>query len=450
MINKTDEFLGKIYEFSKEEFPKHTINRAKIALLDYLAVTSAGGKAIDDKLKKYIEKNHIDEGLYKLIGKDLNIQFLDSVFLNGLMAHTLDYDDGTNAGIIHLGSPIFTVLISVAKKFKIQDMQKFWRAAIIGYEASFTLANTIQPIHKSRGYHATGTIGVLGSIIAASYFLDFSFEQMENAFSIGALSSTGMLKVIDDNSELKPYNVAKTSLLSVISLQMSMSDFNVPYDVLGSERGFFSIMYGSSDVEFPKLKLNGTYAIEKAYVKPYAACRYCHPAIEAGIYLSDKYEINPENIKDIIVETYDTAVNGHDHTQIDNSSSAKMSIPYSVAVGIIKKKAGLKEFSNQLVKEEDIIKLTKKVKVKSDLEFSEMFPVLSIANVSIVDYNDNRYSRKVEYAKGEPENPLTESEFLERFFDLYSFAGKTKEEAKNIYDRIFNEETEFSEIYKLI
>ena len=36
----------------------------------------------------------------------------NAVFINGLNGHALDFDDGTNAGIIHLGSPIFSVLLA--------------------------------------------------------------------------------------------------------------------------------------------------------------------------------------------------------------------------------------------------------------------------------------------------------------------------------------------------
>ena len=74
------------------------------------------------------------------------------------------------------------------------------RAAIIGYETAFTMAISIQPKHKAMGYHATGTCGILGISIAVSYMLDFSPAERKNAFAIAAVSATGMLKVLDDES----------------------------------------------------------------------------------------------------------------------------------------------------------------------------------------------------------------------------------------------------------
>lgn len=450
MDNKTDEFLDKIIHFSNQEFSKKAINRAKLAFLDYLAVTVAGGKFLGDKIDNYIKINHLEKGSFKLIGKDYSLNLNDTVFLNGLMAHALDFDDGTNAGIIHLGSPIFSLLISLAKKYNIEDMDKFYKSIIIGYEASFTLANSIQPTHKYKGFHATGTLGILGAIVAGSYLLDFTKEQLKCAFSIGSISSTGMLKAIDDNSELKPYNVAKAALLSLVSIQMSMCEFKVPVDSLGGERGLFSIMYGSEEVIYPEMKLDGNCAIEKAYIKPYAACRYCHPSIDGAIYLSSKYNLNNTNIEEIIVETYATAVKGHDHISIKNASSAKMSIPYSVAIGINYKKAGVLEFTDKKLDSTDIRELAQKVHVKVDNNLSSLFPKLSGANVCIIDNSGRKYTKKIKYAKGEPENPLSQLEFFDRYLDLYNYAGINDECSKKIYDIILNEESKFSDIYYYI
>jgi 2-methylcitrate dehydratase PrpD len=86
---------------------------------------------------------------------------------------------------------------------------------------------------------------------------------------------------------------------------------------------------GSEDIELREPLLDGTYAIEKSYTKPYAACRYCHPAIEAAIKLGKT--VDTKKIQEIFVNTYDLAVSGHEHTDIKGSGSARMSIPYGVA-----------------------------------------------------------------------------------------------------------------------
>lgn len=436
-MNITEQFLNCIEEVAKNKIPKSALERSKRSLLDYIAVTSAGAKANKEKLVKYFTNAEPEPGNSTLIGMAKKTNLKEAVFLNGLNSHALDFDDGTNTGIIHLGSPIFSVLIPLAEKHHI-SIDKMLKAAIIGYETSFTMAVSIQPKHKAMGYHATGTCGVLGIAIAVSYMLNFSPIEKRNAFAIAAVSATGMLKVLDDESELKPYNVAKSALLGLIASQMAKAGFVGHHDVLGGNRGFLKMMTGSEDIELCKPLIDKTYAIEKSYTKPYAACRYCHPAIEASINLRKTVDV--EKIEKIIVRTYDLAVSGHEHTDIKGIGSAKMSIPYGVAVGLLKGKAGLIEYDDEHVMDETILGLAKKVHVEADTEFSAQFPKVQTAVVTIKLNDGIEVDKKVDFPKGEPENPMSDNEFEERFIDLLRYAGRSTLEGSRIIE-MCNEES---------
>jgi len=436
-MNITEKLLHSIGAVAEKEIPKSALDRAKRSLLDYVAVTTAGAKANETKLKKYFADADPEPGNSTLIGMGEKTNLKEAVFLNGLNAHALDFDDGTNTGIIHLGSPIFSVLIPLAEKHHI-SIDKMLRAAIIGYETSFTMAVSIQPKHKALGYHATGTCGVLGIALAASYLLDFSPAERRNAFAIAAVSATGMLKVLDDESELKPYNVAKSALLGLIATQMAKAGFIGHHDVLGDGRGYLKMMTGSEEIELCEPLLNGTYAIEKSYTKPYAACRYCHPAIETAIKLGKT--VDAQKIQEIVVSTYDLAVSGHEHTDIKGTGSAKMSIPYGVAVGLLEGKAGLIEYDNEHVMNETILDLVKKVHVQTDAEFSAQFPKVQTAVVTIRLKNGKEISEQVDFPKGEPENPMSDIEFKDRFMSLLQYAGRSAAEGSRIIE-MCNEES---------
>ena len=194
----------------------------------------------------------------------------------------LGFDDGTNSGIIHLGSPIFSLLIPLSQRYRVR-VADLLKAAVLGYETSYTMAVSIQPGHKAMGYHATGTCGTLGAAVAAGYLLDFEEERFQT-FSAACMAASGMSKALDEGSELKPYNVAKTALLSLTALQMAKSGFQGPADPLGG-RGFLRMMTGKENIELKPLLLHGTYAVMKSYTKPDASCRYTHPAVEAAIRL---------------------------------------------------------------------------------------------------------------------------------------------------------------------
>jgi 2-methylcitrate dehydratase PrpD len=251
-----------------------------------------------------------------------------------------------------------------------------------------------------------------------------------------------MLKVLDDGSELKPYNVAKTSLLALTALQLAKSGFKGHSDPLGG-RGFLKMMTGKEDIELKPVLLNGTYAIMKSYTKPYASCRYTHPAVEAMIHMRD--QVKAEDIEEVDIRTYDLAVSGHDHTDIPGSYSAKMSIPYASAVGMIFGKAGLQEFSEETVKRSDVLDLTKKFKVTADDELSSVFPGIQAAIVTIKT-GDGEFTDRVDFPKGEPENPLTDGEFRSRYDGLMEYAGVLPDVSGEIFDAVYREGAEAGEL----
>lgn len=430
-MNTSRLFFERIDDVAKCKVPADVMSRARRSLLDYLAVTCAGMQFQNDKINGYFVFAQPESGAFSAIGTRKRVALKEAVFLNGLNGHALDFDDGTNSGIIHLGSPIFSLLVPLSQRYG-NSVDEMLKAAIVGYEASYTMAVSIQPKHKALGFHATGTCGVLGATLASAYMLGFSDEERYQAFAAACVAASGMLKVLDDGSELKPYNVAKTALLSLTSLQLAKAGFKGHPDSLGGYRGFLKMMSGDEHTELKSTMLNGTYAIMKSYTKPYASCRYTHPPVEAAIHLRNQYGITPDMVDKIKVETYNLAVSGHDHTDIQGAYSAKMSTPYSTAVALIYGKAGLQEFSEDVLNNSEVAALTKKVEVLANEEYSHIFPEKQTAVLQI-EANGRTYSERVDYPKGEPENPLSEEEFRSRYEGLMCYAGIEK----SVYDEVY-------------
>lgn len=431
-MNRTEEFLSALDAVKAHGVQEAVMRRARRSLLDYVAVTCAGTAFQSEKLSGYLSFAEPEPGFFTAIGMRRRLALKEAVFLNGLNGHALDFDDGTNAGIIHLGSPVFSLLLPLAQRHG-KSVDDVLRAAVLGYEASFTLAVSIQPGHKARGFHATGTCGTLGAALAAADMLGFSPDERFRAFAAACAAASGMLVVLDDGSELKPYNVAKTALLALTALQLGKAGFQGHPDPLGAPRGFFQMMAGAPDVPLKPMLLDGTYAIQKSYTKPYASCRYTHPAVEAAIRLRE--QVGPADVDRVDVRTYRLAVSGHDHVEAQGAYSAKMSIPFATAAGLLHGKAGLQEFTEEAVRRPELCALARKVRVEADDAFSAAFPGKQTAVVS-VHTSRGEFRAQVDYPKGEPENPLTDAEFRARYDGLMAYAGVSPETAARVYDDV--------------
>ena len=118
-MNRSIEFLNSIDTIGRNPIPSEVVIRMRQSFLDYLSVTSAGAKFQQEKLKKYIDFAQPEEGSFTAVGMRRRFGLKEAVFLNGLNGHALDFDDGTNSGIIHLGSPIFSLLLPLAEQYDI-------------------------------------------------------------------------------------------------------------------------------------------------------------------------------------------------------------------------------------------------------------------------------------------------------------------------------------------
>ena len=372
---------------------------------------------------------HLPKGDIKVLGYDeINIEGAMASFINAYNAHSLELDDGNRFGMIHLGATIISSILSVYQQFQL-DIDKILSGIIIGYEAAVKIAKSIQPSHKKKGFHTSGTCGVIGSAVACSFSLGFSKSQLKRAITAAVASSSGLLEIQENNSEMKPYNLANAAKNGyTAAIFGGFTEFKVPEDILGGKRGFLRLF--SDNFSYNEFTENSDYfEIENVYFKKYASCRHCHSAIEAIIAIKNDVDIS--QIKKIEVNTYDLAVEGHSSNIINNSSSAKLSIPYSVAIALLTGECSLNSFDEINLKRKDLKELIRKIEIKSNDDFSKLFPKKRIAKVRVIQQNNQFFENIVEYAKGDPENPMSKKEVIDKFYALMNYAGQA-EKAKKI------------------
>lgn len=431
--NITNTFLGSLMKLSMSDIDLSVWQKAKECLIDYLCVTFAGAKLLKDTK---IEMNDIcwEKGDVPVIGFDGKSSSYCAALMNGISAHMLELDDGHRFGMMHPGAVIISALLSVAKRERI-DGKSFLFGIVFGYEAAIRLASAIQPLHKKNGFHATATCGTVGAALGIGGALGFSKKQMKTAFAAALTSASGLLEMIDDNSELKPYNAGKAAMNGVAAASMGRLAFESPADPLGGQRGFFNVVTPLVNKNYLTGLQQLHLCIETIYVKPYAACRHCHSPIEAALQIRKCLTVHDMgHISQIHVDTYDTAVFGHDHTVVNGISSAKMSIPYCVATALLYGDGGIDMFTNEILSRNEVIQLTDKVIVKEDKALTELSPQQRMARVRIVFDDRAEKECMIKHPKGEPENPISEDELMDKYDSLMQFAGKSEAEARQILD----------------
>jgi 2-methylcitrate dehydratase PrpD len=418
----TDTFIKNLMDYTDSHLDDSIYNHVKNCFLDYIGCAVSGARLLGAKSEKLLNSPLCSDGESCIFGKGKHYGVNIASLVNGMYSHALEMDDGQRVGTLHLAAPVFSGLLAVAENENI-TYGDFLRGAIAGYETAIRLACSVQPYHKKRGFHTTGTCGTIGTAMAIATSLKFDFEQFKTTLAASVSSAAGVLEMLSDDSELKPFNVGRAASDGITAAYVGKAGFVAPDDALMGKRGFYATMTEKYDLSYITTFEEHPDLCKTTFFKPYAACRHCHPAIEAAIMLAKDNVINPDEILEIIVKTYDLAIVGHDHKEAKSVNAAKMGIPYSVAVSIIDKKADILEFSEECLERKDIADLSSKVTVYEDPSLSALIPDKRAAIVEIVTSN-KVYRQRVDVAKGEPENPMTREELVQKFNFLARYAGK--------------------------
>lgn len=439
MENVTVGFIDDLYDFMSNGISAEVEEQARRCFIDYLGVVCSGCAINRSRIQSFLLEH---PGNYTVYGWNHTVDFHTAVLVNAFHSHLLELDDGNRVAMTHLGAPIFSTLLAVAEKEN-RLLKDVFYGAVAGYEAAVRIGSAIQPSHKRKGFHVTGTCSTIGSAIGTAFMLGYDQTELSNVLSAAATSGAGLLEVITGKSCQKPYNIAHAAQAG-LDAALFGKYFVGPDDILGGSRGFLRCF---SD-EFQEKMLFGNRdnpAIMRIYRKPYAACRHCHAPIEAALLLREEASVNISEIDQILVDTYDLAVYGHDHCQVEGVNSAKMSIPYGIATAFVYGNAGMEMFTLEKTKDPALQQIMDKVHVTAREELSALVPDKRVAIVKLVLKDGQTITKRVDYPKGEPENPMNLIDLQDKLLSLLAYTGFSKEYGNQILRLTENRERQVKE-----
>ena len=428
------EFAEFLYDRANGPMDEALIAQAKMCLTDYMSCLLYGENTVKEFAQKYVSLSG-ERGI------------LQDAMILGVTSHVAELDDGHRYAAMHLAAPIISALFAAARKHRI-SADAFLRGIVTGYEAAIRLSISIQPFHKKRGFHTTGTCGTVGAAAAVAAAMSFTKEEFIDAIAASLTDAAGLLATNDHGALLKPYNAGRAAAAGINAAFAAKAGMTGRNDFLNTSRGFYNAYAGQYNSAC--LTEDGEkYTILSIYRKLYPSCRHSHAPIEAVLKALQGTKISPEEIDEIIVDTYDLAVKGHDSQTVTNAASAKMSIPYCVAAACIDGTVSFDSFDETKLNDPVLTDLAQKVTVNSSEELSALTPQIRAAIVTVRTKNGD-YRARVDYPKGEPENPMTAEELEEKFLSLGRAAGKKEDELTHLLAMAENFEDNIDTVVHMI
>ena len=398
-----------------DDLPREVVIQAKRCLLDTIGVGLAGfGTTIGETFISLAKEwSGVEEAT--IFGDGVRVPSTNAALVNGTMSHIHELDDGHRFALGHPGTTSIPPAIAMAEKTS-ADGKDLITATVLGYDVFVRIATAMNPSHRARGFHTTGTCGTFGAAAAAGKVLGLDSREMVNVFGIAGVQAAGLMEVFRGNSMIKPLNAGRAAYNGTLSALLAARGITAPDTIIEGDNGFLNAYSDQTDQSKILNGLNENFHIMGIYVKLHAACRHAHPAIDCVLQLKREYALSPEQVDRILVKTYSAAykLTGTEY-EPKTESTAKFSIPYCLAVALTYNKVGPSEFTIDKIRDANLIRFGKRVEVRIDPGLDKLAPNKRGASVELFTKDGQKYEWSVENPKGEPETPVSDTELRSKF-----------------------------------
>lgn len=389
-------------------FTDFDLARARLLYLDWIGCATAGGvEPIGQKLRKSF--NFPPGPCRRISAESTQVQM--AAFYNGCLGNVLEMDDVDRRAVLHAAPTVIPAAKAVAE-YVGADTKSFFEALIIGYEVTLRIGRSVGAGHYAF-WHNTATCGPFGAAAAACHLIEDS--NFISALGLAGTLSAGLWQTRHEpESDAKQIHAGHAAQLGVMAAMMSAHDIKGPREILEGEHGFFKAMCPGADPEDVLLEYDSQWLIHETSIKPYAACRHSHAAIDAA--LNATLEAG-----EIIIETYNDAIIFCDRSTPCAGRDAKFSLQHVVAFALQNGfPPSLGDFTQEALSKTR--ETRKRISVHAADEFNLAYPAHYGAAVTI---GGIRHVAKD--ALGDPEKPLPDRAVFQKTMTLFAYAGLEKE-----------------------
>jgi 2-methylcitrate dehydratase PrpD len=371
--------------------------------------------------------------------------------VNGASGHADDYDDTQLASspdriyglLTHPTVPVLAAALAVGEQMSCSG-KDLVNAFITGFEVECKMAEAINPIHYRRGFHTTATMGAFGSFAAASTLVGLSEKELR--YGIGITSSLTSGIRVNFGTMTKPLHAGMAAMNGVTAVNLAKKGFTADLNALDGQWGFFQVFGDGYDDEKIRGKLGNPYSIVDpgATLKMYPCGSLGQPSMDMMLEMVNEYNLTPDNVKEVRLYAGPNILEPLRYQRPVNELEAKFSLQFGLSSIMLKRKAGLREYTDEYVNSQLVQEMISRVKTIHDPEIAKMGTekMRSVIEVERVDGSVIR--RLAEDARGTPEKPLREEDVYSKFMDCSSFV-LNEDESRTLYKEI-KKITEYSDI----
>jgi 2-methylcitrate dehydratase PrpD len=344
-----------------------------------------------------------------------------AAFVNGAASHVVEQDDLHNASVVHPGTVVFPAALAVAQAVGASGRQLL-AAAAAGYEAATRVGQFLGQSHY-RLFHATGTAGALGAATAAAKLLDLDPKSLLSAWGTAGTGAAGLWEFLRTGADSKPFHAGRAAATGVLAAYLGREGLSGAPDILEGPQGMAAPMAGANNYEALLRDLGHRWAVLDTSLKWHASCRHTHPAADALQDTMARHDLSAEQIRHVTAYVTQGAMDVLGPVGVPATvHQAKFSMGFVLGLIAVRGHAGIGDFSGEDLEDPAIRTFLPRVDMVVDQEVQAAYPQQWIGKVD-VETDRGRFLGRVEFPKGDPQNPIGEPDLIEKAKTLAAFGG---------------------------
>jgi len=333
-----------------------------------------------------------------------------AALLNGISSHVEDFDDTLPANYIHASSPVASALFAHASAHPVSG-RELLRAFTLGFEVTSRLGNATYPAHYRAGWHSTGSVGVFGAAVAVGALLGLDEQRTVWALGLAGTQAAGVREMFGSMGKaLHPGRAAQSGLCAALLAQRG---FTSGEHILEGPRGWAAVTASEYDLATVTDGLGEAWELHRNTYKPFPCGIVNHPAIDACIQLHDEHGLRAQDIAQVRLHVAPLVIDLCGKTDIHVGLEGKFSVVHGAAVGLVRGRAGLREYTDEAVNDPDV----KAVRERTTREADDPSVSEDGVHVEVQLADGRRLEKRLEGALGNLKRPLSDEQLSAKFTD---------------------------------
>lgn len=344
-----------------------------------------------------------------VLGRAERVDMASAALLNGISSHTFDFDDTHLKTIIHPAGPVASALLALAEVTGAGG-RALIDALVLGIDVSCRVGNVMYPEHYDRGWHITGSTGMLGAAAGCARLLGLDEGRTTMALGIAASQPVGLREQFGTMSKpLHPGAAARAGLMAAL---MAQNGFTASPRALEAPRGLVQVVSTRCDWREATDELGQRFEISFNTYKPFACGIVVHPSIDACVQLRAQ-GVAAADVERIELKVHSLVLELTGKKEPTDGLEAKFSVYHGCAAGLLFGRAGETEYDDAVVRRADLVELRRKVVATVDDAIDE-----AAADVTAVLKDGRRVHVFVEHAIGSLQRPMSDADLGAKFHAL--------------------------------